>query len=254
MSAVEESPMESRSSTPVTGSRDVSVEHSDIALLLFLLGIVVAGFSILGHLVVSSSALRSMDRRVAEWFVDHRTPLGDWMSLVGSSLAGTVVTFVVTAVLVISMRLAWRRWRESLLVSVPLVFEATAFVAVTALVGRDRPVVGRLGSPPVDSDFPSGHVAVAVVYGAVVIVVFAWTDDRLIRAGTVLVALSIATAVGVSGMYRGMHLLSDVLAGAVLGLASLAAVWFVWARKCSRARPAHVVVSAPLRCLAPADP
>ena len=218
-----------------TAPDDIIVERSDIGLLIVGLFGLVAIFYALGRFVVSSSAITSVDQRIAEWFVERRTPTLDTMSLFGSYLAETIVKVAVTAVLALGMRIAWKRWREPLLMIVPLILEATAFITITYLVGRSRPDVERLDTSPVDSSFPSGHVAAAAAYLAIVIIVFWHTRTRWIRIAALLLTASIPMIVGASRMYRGMHFLSDVTAGAILGLLSLALGWFLVHRMSRRA-------------------
>ena len=213
---------------PIFAARDdITVERSDIGWLIVGLVVLIAVFFALGELVVASDAITSFDQRVAEWFVDRRTPALDTMSLIGSYLAETIVKIVATAVLAIGMWLAWKRWREPLLMVLPLILEATAFITITFLVGRSRPDVQRLDTSPVGSSFPSGHVAAAAAYGALAIIVFWHTRSKWIRLATLLLIVSIPVIVGASRMYRGMHFLSDVIAGAVLGVLSVALGWFI---------------------------
>ena len=103
---------------------------------------------------------RRLVRRPADAGLDIATK---W----GSGLADTFVKIGVTALLAIVMRLAWKRWREPLMMVVPLVLEASAFITVTYLIARPRPD-DRLESSPVNSSFPSGHVAAAAAYSALV--------------------------------------------------------------------------------------
>ncbi len=173
---------DARDRHPIFVARDdITVERSDLGWSIVGLVALVVIFFAVGELVVSSNAITSFDQRVAEWFVDRRTPTLDTMSLVGSYLAETVVKIAVTAVLAIGMAVAWKRWREPLLMVLPLILEATAFITITYLVGRSRPDVERLDTSPVDSSFPSGHVAAAAAYGALVIIVFWHTRNWWIR-------------------------------------------------------------------------
>jgi undecaprenyl-diphosphatase len=102
-----------------------------------------------------------------------------------------------------------------------LVFEATVFIVVTFVVARPRPDVVRLQDSPVTSSFPSGHVAAATVYGAFVIVVAWHTRSAWKRAGSAAAVAAIVVLVGWSRAYQGMHHLSDVVMGVVLGVWSL---------------------------------
>ena len=124
----------------------------------------------------------------------------------------------------------WRRWRDPLMVAVPLILEASVFITVTWIVGRSRPDVERLDSSPVGSSFPSGHVAAAAAYGAIAVVVFQRVRNGWVRAITVVVVIALPIIVGLSRAYRGMHYMTDVVAGAVLGVASVIAVYLVLRR------------------------
>ncbi len=174
------------------------------------------------------------DQSVAEWFADGRTDGLNSLSYVGSMLSDTLVKIVVTAIIAVAMLMVWRRWLEPLVVVVSLVLEALCFITITTLVGRPRPDVPRLEESPVNSSFPSGHVAAAVAYSAIVVVVFWHTRRRWIRALAVILGVFVPVCVGLARMYRGMHFLSDVVFGALLGGASVLATAVVLRRAAER--------------------
>jgi membrane-associated phospholipid phosphatase len=213
--------------------RDVSLRWSDVGLFAVCYAGLVAVWFAMGKVVVNSSAITSLDDSVADWWVDHRTPALDTATEWGSGLADTFVKIGVTALLALAMRFAWKRWREPLMMVVPLVLEAAAFITVTYLVARPRPD-DRLESSPVNSSFPSGHVAAAAAYSALVIVVFWHTRKWWIRALVIVVSAAIPIVVAMSRMYRGMHFLSDVVAGAALGFAAVALSWWLIRRAVHR--------------------
>jgi membrane-associated phospholipid phosphatase len=224
--------------------RDVSLRWSDVGFFLVCYAALVAVWFALGKVVVNSSAITTLDESVADWWVDHRTPALDTATVWGSGLADTFVKIAVTALLALAMRLAWKRWREPLMMVVPLVLEAAAFITVTYLIARPRPDDG-MESSPVDSSFPSGHVAAAAAYSALVIIVFWHTRKWWIRALVIVVAAVIPMVVAISRMYRGMHFLSDVIAGAALGFAAVALSWWLIRRAVQRSvepSSAHVRV------------
>ena len=152
------------------------------------------------------------------------------LSAIGSQLSDTMIKIPVTALLCVVMLVVWRRWLEPLVVVVPLIVEAAAFITITFIVRRPRPDVPRLESSPVDSSFPSGHTAAAVVYAAVVVVIFWHTGSRWIRVLALAVVALVSIAVGVSRMQRGMHFLSDVVFGGLLGAATVVVVTAVLTR------------------------
>jgi membrane-associated phospholipid phosphatase len=195
-----------------------------------MLGILYAAFTavwfipgwLLTHPLKDSWIVRN-DQSISEWFADHRTSRWNSLTYIGSMLSDTVVKIVVTAIVAVVMLFIWKRWLEPLIVTIPLILEALTFITVTTLVGRPRPDVPRLEGSPVGSSYPSGHVAAAVAYSAIVVVVFWHTRRRWIRALAVGFAVLIPLCVALARLYRGMHFFTDVVFGALLGAASVVA-------------------------------
>jgi undecaprenyl-diphosphatase len=186
---------------------------------------------------LGDSPIARADQSIARWFVDQRTALLDSVSWVGSMLAETIVKVIVTGIVAIAMLVAWRRWLEPLMVVIPLVLEAMCFITVTAIVGRPRPDVVQLDSSPVGSSYPSGHMGAAVAYAAIVVVIFWHTRRRWIRTLAVVIGVFVPVAVGLSRMYRGMHYLTDIVMGALLGGACVAATAILLRRAAERHSP-----------------
>ena len=105
--------------------------------------------------------------------------------------------------------------------AVTLILEAMVFITTTFIVGRSRPPVPHLDGSPVGSSFPSGHVAAAVCYAAIAIVVGSNCARRWVVATLWTLAIVVPIIVGLSRMYRGMHFMSDVVAGMILGAVSV---------------------------------
>lgn len=212
-----------RSSRGASRGRWWPLERHDAAL--FALGYVVltAVWVGIGMLITGplDSSVGAADLRVVRDFEAGRTDRSDTLSHYGTMLSETQVKVVLTAVIAIALLAVCRKWDAALLVVAPLVLEASVFITVTFIVRRDRPPVERLDGSPVGSSFPSGHVAAAVVYGAFAIVAFRYGHRVL---GWVLAVLTVVVAaiVAWSRMYRGMHFPSDVVGGALLGVAALA--------------------------------
>jgi membrane-associated phospholipid phosphatase len=171
---------------------------------------------------LDDTAVVRTDRRVSEWFVGHRTPNLNRYTVWGSDLADTFIKIGATAVLALVLWLLWRRGLEPLMLIVSLTLEASAFITITWIVARPRPAVPRLEGSPVDSSFPSGHTAAAAAYAALAVIVYWHTRNRWARFSVVLMCAVTTATVAVSRMYRGMHYLSDVVAGLLLGAAAVA--------------------------------
>lgn len=213
---------------PASRARTWPLERRDAVVLGgWFVGVVAVWWTIGALLTgpLEDSGLVRWDESVSQWFADGRTPTLDDLSTAGALLADTFVKIGVTAVVVIAVYVAWRSWRDVLMIVLPLVLEASSFIIVTWLVGRPRPDVPRLEESPVDSSWPSGHTAAATAYAAMVVVVWWHVDNRAVRIATVVVAIAVPLIVGWSRTYAGMHHVTDVIAGAVLGAVWVAVVW-----------------------------
>ncbi|HEY3480345.1 MAG TPA: phosphatase PAP2 family protein [Streptomyces sp.] len=99
------------------------------------------------------------------------------------------------------------------------VASASANLLGKSLVRRPRPdradvPLGRHVPMPVSASFPSGHTASAFAFAAAIGSRYPWFAAPLGM---------LATAVGYSRVHTGVHYPGDVIAGALLGLASAAA-------------------------------
>ncbi|HSP26905.1 MAG TPA: phosphatase PAP2 family protein [Ilumatobacteraceae bacterium] len=206
--------------------------HKLLQLVVALVGSV-GLFAALGYLMtdlLAPNPVTRFDVEIAERFVANRTPTGDELAHWGAMLADTAVKIGVTAVFAMIAFAVWRRWHETVYLAVTLIFEATVFIIVTTIIGRPRPDVLRLEDSPVNSSFPSGHVAAATVYGAFVVIVFWNTRATWARALAIVAYAFVVAAVAWARLYQGMHFLSDVVTGVVLGLWSLTVCLIVLGR------------------------
>jgi membrane-associated phospholipid phosphatase len=126
---------------------------------------------------------------------------------------------VVTAVLGLSAVFAWTKTRDGTLTAF---FLGTLIGAlglddvIKSLVGRPRPVLGRLVHAT-GSSFPSGHaLAATAMFGALAYVLARRSrpfSKTLIWGG----ALLLSSLVAASRVYLGVHWLTDVVGGMLLG-------------------------------------
>lgn len=189
---------------------------------------VIAVFTVAGFTLVdwtAPNAITDYDQELAQSMADGRTDGLKTLAHSGSFLSDTVVKVVATTVLVAIMLYAWRRWHEAVFVTLTLMFEASAYSISAFIVDRPRPDVERLTMSSVDNSFPSGHVAAATVYLALAVVVFWHTRNIWLRALSTVVFAAVALLVAWARLYEGMHFLSDVVAGVILGLIS---IWIVY--------------------------
>ena len=86
------------------------------------------------------------------------------------------------------------------------------------LVGRSRPNTDdlspyKIGGPFQGSSFPSGHTT--AVFAVASVIANQYADSPIVP----IISYTLATAVGVSRIYDNRHWLSDVVAGAAIGIA-----------------------------------
>ena len=133
-----------------------------------------------------------------------------------TTMADTVVALSVTAAAVVILRVWLGRWLESLVLVVAIVGELLIFLVITATVHRARPAVPQLDQAPPTSSFPSGHTGAAVaLYGCLAVILLANAKPRWVAVSLALLGFAIPIVVAASRVYRGMHYLTDVLAGAL---------------------------------------
>ena len=224
---------ESSTRSPADGTGQIDepklrLRWSDVGIFVAAYVALTGVWFLIGKAIVASDALVDFDERAAVWFVDTRTDSLDTWATIASGLADTLIKIIATALIALGAYLIWRRRDEPLTIVLPLVLEAWAFITITYLTKRPRPDVDRLQESPVNSSFPSGHVAAAFAYSAIVVVVFQRTRNVVIRTISVLLGLGVGLAVAWGRLYQGMHHVTDVIAGAILGIVSVAiCAWMV---------------------------
>ncbi|GII75220.1 hypothetical protein Sru01_02020 [Sphaerisporangium rufum] len=193
-----------------------------ILLPLALLAAVTLG---LGWLIMKPlHAEVSGEVALNEAFEQDRTPLLNDLTHYGSMLSDTPVIIVLTAIAAIAFRLVFKRWRESVFLVVAVWSQNLVFLLATYFVERPRPGVHHLDPAPPTSSFPSGHTSAAVGFYVGMAVVLALHTHRhtALRVLWWVLGLAAPLIVAVSRLYRGMHHLSDVSWGLVLGFVCVA--------------------------------
>ena len=114
-----------------------------------------------------------------------------------------------------------------------LILAQTVTTIVKYTVQRPRPPVEEQLVYTYDPSFPSGHSSAAFALAtAITIMLMSKTWRVKYPWGMVIVVVVAASASAASRLYLRVHWLSDVLAGAGIGIAAAIIVWMVY-----RARP-----------------
>ena len=187
-------------------------------VILVAIGLAVGG--VLVHTPLGDG-VENADVDASEWFELERTAELTELSETASDFGGTIPVVATVVVLSVAFVLFFKRWRESATLISALGLEALVFVTVSTIIGRSRPPIEQLDISPPTASFPSGHTgAAASLYLTLAAIVWWRTDNMIARALAVLGAVALPISVALSRNYRGMHFVSDVVVGLLLGAAA----------------------------------
>jgi len=168
------------------------------------------------HAVVGHS-LGHGDLDVARWFAERRTDTWNTWSKVGSYLAETITVFAVVTIAVVVLALR-RAWPQLGLLAVAMASEGGVYLVCTYVISRNRPAVPRLEDLIHNDSYPSGHTAASMaLYGSLCIVVWSFSRSRAWRGLFLALAVVGPLIVATSRLYRGMHNVTDVVCGLLIG-------------------------------------
>ncbi|MGY4913257.1 phosphatase PAP2 family protein [Micromonospora aurantiaca (nom. illeg.)] len=222
------------------GSRPLShFAERSLAGLLAVAGAGV-GFGVLLMLVrFRWSPLYHADHETAEWFNNLVAPHGPLVTVLQAitDLGGRPVLIWLVSIAVVGLLIR----RQSRLAVYLIVTGAGGLIldpSLKALVGRLRPVVDvPIASAPGNS-FPSGHALGSfVAYGALLLVFLPAMSPRW-RKPAIAIAGVLIFLVGLTRIALGVHFVSDVIGGWLLGAAWLGVTAYafrLWRRE--RGRP-----------------
>lgn len=189
---------------------------------LVLAGAAIGVGFVLVDVLLPVHAVGHTDESVNSWFAHHRSASLNDVTFFGSAVGdipaipGLVILTAVGAMIV-------RRWRIAAFIVGAILLEVATYRLTSLIVHRERPTVPRLDHLPVNQSYPSGHVAASVtVYFGLALLLSSHLRAGRLRAVLWCVAALLPIVVATSRMYRGMHHPLDVLAGALIGVSSIA--------------------------------
>jgi membrane-associated phospholipid phosphatase len=185
-----------------------------IAVAAVAVAIVVIG--VLLEMIGDHSGFAQLDDSAARFGARHATTATTVLLKIVTNLGST--PFVAGVVVVVGVQQYVQHHRKAL----PLFFASAVVTAVVVgnlvkvLVQRDRPDIARLVGAS-GSSFPSGHSAAAAATYASLALLLGRLQSRRVQALLAGAASAIAMAVAASRVLLGVHWLTDVIAGLLLG-------------------------------------
>lgn len=202
-------------------------ERYGLRLTLFAIALILVAvpFGILLEQVVRSGPLLRIDRGVAvsmhRWVVARGHPFVVALQVV--SWVGRPPFLITVATIAGIYVIRHGRVRLAAYLACTSILGGVVDTAVKMLVHRPRPVLDNPIAHAYGKSFPSGHaMSSTVVYGALLLV-FLPVVPKARRKWAIGGTVALVLFIGASRLALGVHFLSDVLGGIVLGLAWLAA-------------------------------
>lgn len=181
-----------------------------------------AGTGLLLWQVEVAGPLVDLDQWIADTVNDA---IHAWSWLIGPLEAltwlGRLQNVVALLLVAVGLSLAARRIRPALLLVVAPASGQLLNLWTKQAVGRPRPVVDHAVASAGGWSFPSGHAMLStVVYGSLLLVVLPLMAAHH-RRRSVMVVTVFVLAIGATRVLLGVHFLTDVVAGHLLGGALL---------------------------------
>jgi membrane-associated phospholipid phosphatase len=163
--------------------------------------------------------LVAVDGTVTGWFVGHRTKALDQIALLMTDTFGPLAVACLAVLLGLVAVRRFRSYLSGLIVVAAVGVAGALCTALKFVLERGRPPVVIQETLETDYSMPSGHVTGTVVLCGMLVAVLGFQRSAAVTRWLALLAAVVVAAVAFSRLYLGVHWLTDVLAGVLLGLA-----------------------------------
>ena len=189
-----------------------------LTILLFLMGVNMLLLSQLAEQVVNSEATKAMDVQVSSFFFDMRTAELS-LFLYAFTHLGNVYGVISMTVLAGIFLFTRRMYQHLVALLISVMGSAITMDVLKTYFSRERPLDVAYYVPENSFSFPSGHAASAMaLVGLLAYFCFLEVKHRRAKLLLFLMGLLYVLLIGISRIYLGVHFLTDVVAGFLLGL------------------------------------
>jgi len=202
-------------------------QYSSSFRLLLILAILVALFGCILVAVRTDTVLTAWDLSISHWVESRATTQGDNVATFLTDL-GDYFLLRAGTLLAIAGLLIRRDWRRAGMFAALIVIEEMLTPILKGWVARPRPPFPQDSLILADYSFPSGHAVLAAAFYSMV-AYLGWTYIRTAWQKWSIVTLSVGLIlmVGLSRVYLGVHYVTDVVGGWLVGVGLFLLVWFV---------------------------
>ena len=183
-----------------------------------LLAVTFSGLAVVSHTAWTGTAA---DHSVLSWMIEHRQR---WITVLAIVITNAGSPVAMSLLALLAACLLW--WRQSSLKSSLLVIATLAAAAATstlmkAVVGAQRPPRSAQLITEVDPSFPSGHVTGTVALLGMIAVVVGRNRGLATRLALACVVTMVTVVIALTRLYLGVHWLTDIAGGVLLGGAAV---------------------------------
>lgn len=178
----------------------------------------VLAFVGVAHLVTEGET-QAFDESVMRWVAAHQWPVAFYAMREVTGLGTGIVVIAIVGVAAMFLSLTRHKY-SAILLLVATIGGLVLNNLLKLAFDRPRPQIFSWGTHALSSSFPSGHA----MSGAIVCLTIAYLGARLqqrrwARIVTIGFALALIALIAASRIYLGVHYPSDVIGGAVIGIA-----------------------------------
>lgn len=179
--------------------------------ILIPLGVLSLLFIILTVLVCTNT-IEPLDNATSSFIISIRSPeLTNTMNII-TNISGSYALIVFTTLFIILIK----KKKYPLAITINLIAVFITSQLAKAIVERDRPLDMLVSAP--GYSYPSGHSMVGLAYFSFLsYLVIKYIPNKIVKIILPIVFTITILLVGFSRIYLGVHYLSDVLAGFLLG-------------------------------------
>ena len=179
--------------------------------------LIIATFTGLAEVVTSSGPVTALDTSVTQFLFTHRTPFFDQFFYTVTQFGSLKVVGILIPVVIVAL-FVYKKRDLLLPLIISLVGSELAMYFIKLGIHRPRPGESVAYYLEKSYSFPSGHATIAMAFYGFLIYFFVRLEGRLRSSYSISLVLSLLIfLIGFSRIYLGVHYLSDVLGGYLVG-------------------------------------